>query len=506
MPNNRILRKLALACAALLACASGARANALKDHLSVFFEMEPTDSVVALEQVSATVLKITVADPATGQTRTLKEDIGAKPMQKLLTESNDLGLKTLHWSPPEDAAPNLPASASPDSAAARRAGAPAPQPAERVPEQASTAESPKARRGSSLSAQRKNRMYYIGSQTLMSTYVYGLSVPLAFDVKSGRTKIASPLIVAPFAFGTHFWFAKNRPFEDAHHKGTAYLSIASLFAAHAIPFAAFDWDDELAWRIAATTTLFAYPLGVYGGYMLGDHFVDQPGRIDIESKFALGFGLLGFFSPFIYYDKVNERTQEPIIRIGLGQAVALATAGHFLADQYRSGENIPDGVNTGIMDHTALGGTLGIEMAALFDASSVRPWFGAALLGGTLGFMEGLFYYRDSYDSKERGLYNSLGALAGTMVGGGVAVLAFDGSESDYALKAGITSLLVGGAWAGYWITNVLTIGMEDRGAAKSADWTDRLAVNPFPVPEPVILDHKQVDLRMRVPGVTFTF
>ena len=108
MPNNRILRKLALACAALLACASGARANALKDHLSVFFEMEPTDSVVALEQVSATVLKITVADPATGQTRTLKEDIGAKPMQKLLTESNDLGLKTLHWSPPEDAAPNLP--------------------------------------------------------------------------------------------------------------------------------------------------------------------------------------------------------------------------------------------------------------------------------------------------------------------------------------------------------------------------------------------------------------
>ena len=358
----------------------------------------------------------------------------------------------------------------------------------------------------SLASQRKNRMWYIGSQTLLSTYVYGLSVPLAFDAKSTRTKIAAPMIIAPFAFGAHFWFAKNRPFEDAHTKGTTYLSVASLYASHALPFALMSWDDDTPWRMAATVTLFAYPLGVYGGYKLGDAHVDQPGRIDIESKFALGFGLLGFFSPFIYYEKVNERTQEPIIRLGLGQAVALAAAGHFLADQYRSGENIPDGVNTGILDHTALGATLGVEIAALSDASSIRPWFGAALLGGTIGFMEGLFYYRNSYDSKERGLYNSLGALAGTMVGGGIAVLAFDENSSDYSLKAGITSLLVAGAWAGYWITNVLTIGMEDREASGPARWTDRLAINPFPVPEPVIINHRMEEMRYRVPGISWTF
>lgn len=518
MPQKTVLRT-ALACAALLACMAPAHANALKDHLSVFFEMDPGDSVVALEQLSATTLKVTVADPATGQTRALKEDIGAKPMQKLLTEANDLGLKTIHWSPPDESA--LPP--APDAGAGKPAAAPAPAVAARpasdsgsaarpVPADADTGPSqslakpaPASRR--SLSSQRKNRMWYIGSQTLMSTYVYGLSVPLAFDVHSTRTKVAAPMIIAPFAFGTHFWFAKNRPFEDAHAKGTSYLSIASLYASHALPFALMSWDDaEAAWRVAATTTLFTYPLGVYAGYKLGDAHVDQPGRIDIESKFALGFGLLGFFSPFIYYEKVNERTQEPIIRLGLGQAVALATAGHFLADQYRSGENIPDGVNTGILDHTALGATLGVEAAALFDASSVRPWFGAALLGGTLGFMEGLFYYRDSYDSKERGLYNSLGALAGTMVGGGIAVLVFDGGQSDYAMKAGITSLLVGGAWAGYWITDILTMGMEDRGAARPAKWTDRLALNPFPLPEPVVLDHKVADVRYRVPGLSFTF
>jgi hypothetical protein len=492
--------------------------------------MEPTDSVVALEQTSATTLKVTVADPATGQTRTLKEDIGAKPMQKLLTEANDMGLKTLRWSPPDEAASDLPP--APDNAAgkgpgAAAAGAPAPgapvpgaahaasdsAPAQATGGTAADTGTGKARAAAppsdrrSLASQRKNRMWYIGSQTLMSTYVYGLSVPLAFDMNGTRTKIAAPMIIAPFAFGTHFWFAKNRPFEDAHAKGTSYLSVASLYASHALPFALMSWDDaETAWRVAATATLFTYPLGVYGGYKLGDAHVDQPGRIDTESKFALGFGLLGFFSPFIYYDKVNQRTQEPIIRLGFGQSVALATAGHFLADQYRSGENIPDGVNTGILDHTALGAALGVEVAALSDASSVRPWFGAALLGGTLGFMEGLFYYRNSYDSKERGLYNSLGALAGTMVGGGIAVLAFTGGQSDYALKAGITSLLVGGAWAGYWLTNLLTVGMEDRGAAAPANWTDRLALNPFPVPEPVVIDRKVADVRYRVPGVSFTF
>lgn len=518
MRKNIFLRS-ALACAALLACAVPARANALKDHLSVFFEMEPTDSVVALEQLSATTLKITLADPATGQTRSLKEEISPKPLQKLLAESNDLGLKTIHWSSPDEGGAELPpapgASGSgapaPAPRAAPEAASPVPgdagpgltvgQPSSPAP--ASTAPAAPRR---SLASDRKNRIWYIGSQTLMSTYVYGLSVPLAFDMQGTRTKVAAPMIVAPFAFGTHFWFAKNRPFEDAHVKGTSYLSLASVFASHALPFALMSWDDDSPWRMAATVSLFAYPVGVYGGYKLGESHLDQPGRIDVESKFALGFGLLGFFSPFIYYDKVNERTQEPIIRLGLGQAVAMAAAGHFLADQYRSGQNIPEGVNTGILDHTALGATLGVEIAALADASSIRPWFGAALLGGTVGFMEGLLWYKDSYDSKERGFYNSLGALAGTMVGGGIAILAFDGGESEYAKKAGITSLLVGGTWAGYWITNLLTLGMEDRGAAGPAHWSDRLAVNPIPLPEPVIIDHRMADLRFRMPGVTFTF
>lgn len=484
--------------------AAAAHADALKDHLSVFFEMEATDSVVALEQKSPTLLWITVADPATGATRVLKEEVGAKPMQKLLIESDDKGLKTIYMTSADDAG-----DAPPDVTDAKAAEpvksiyADAPKPAAAP---TSTPDSGPARRASasSLSSQRKNRMWYMTYQTIASTYVYGIALPFAYDNVGTKTRIATPMIVAPLAFGANFYFAKDRPFEDSHLKGTTYLSVAALYASHALPFSLLDWEDTDPYRVTSFLSLAAYPLGIWGGYKLGDKYVDRPGRIDTQEKFALGLGALGFFTPFIYFEDLNGHA-ETVIRLGLGQSLALATAGHFIADQYRQGENIPDGVNTGILHHSFLGATAGLEIAALSDASTVRPWLGAAILGGTLGFMEGLWYYRQSYDSKERGLYNSLGMAAGTLMGGGIAFLAIDDQDSDYKVKAMLTSLLVGGTWVGYLAINLLTDGMEDRGAAKPASWTDRLAVNLIPMPEPVMRD-KEMYLRYRVQGMTYRF
>jgi hypothetical protein len=487
----------------LLLSAAASHADALKDHLSVFFDMEAKDSVVALEQKSPTLLWITVADPATGATRVLKEEVGAKPMQKLLIESNDKGLKTIYMTSTDDA------EGAPADANDAKAGEPvksiyadAPKPAAGPnPEPARPASA------SSLSSQRKNRMWYMTYQTLASTYVYGIALPFAYDNVGTKTRIATPMIVAPLAFGANFYFAKDRPFEDSHLKGTTYLSVAALYASHALPFSLIgwdDWEDIHPYRVTSYLSMAAYPLGVWGGYKLGDKYVDRPGRIDTQTKFALGFGALGFFTPFIYFEDL-EGNGEAIIRLGLGQSLALATAGHFIADQYRQGENIPDGVNTGILHHSFLGAAAGLEIAALSDASTVRPWLGSAILGGTLGFMEGLWYYRQSYDSKERGLYNSLGMGAGALMGGGIAFLALDDEDSDYKVKAMLTSLLVGGTWAGYLAINLLTDGMEDRGAAKPESWTDRLAVNLIPMPEPVMRD-KEMYLRYRVQGMTYRF
>lgn len=490
----------------LLLLAAAAHADALKDHLSVFFEMEAKDSVVALEQKSPTLLWITVADPATGVTRVLKEEVGAKPMQKLLIESNDKGLKTIYMAAADDAG-DAPA----DSIAAKdgKAGEPMqslyadPKPAAAEPKPEPI---PRAS-ATSLSSQRKNRMWYMTYQTIASTYVYGVALPFAYDEVGLKTRIATPMIVAPLAFGANFYFAKDRPFEDSHLKGTTYLSVASLYASHALPFSLIaweDWEDVNPYRVTSYLSLAAYPLGIWAGYKLGDKYADRPGRIDTQQKFALGFGALGFFTPFLYFDKLNGNG-EAIIRLGLGQSLALATAGHFIADQYRQGENIPDGVNTGILHHSVLGAATGLEIAVLSDASTARPLLGSAILGGTLGFMEGLWYYRQSYDSKERGLYNSLGMAAGTLMGGGIAFLATDGGDSRYRTKTMWSSFLVGGAWAGYLAINLLTDGMEDRGAAKPESWTDRLAVNLIPMPEPMMRD-KEMYLRYRVQGMTYRF
>ncbi|MDQ3000318.1 MAG: hypothetical protein M3Y08_03520 [Fibrobacterota bacterium] len=502
-PNKSIFFALALAF-----CAT-AHADKLKDHLSMFFSMESQDSVVALEQLSATSLKITVADLVTGKSRTLTEAVGAKPMQKLLIESNDLGLKTLHWSPPEDeaeAAPKAPASGG-NTQVTQPSNPDGP-----LLKPDALGDGEKSRSARSISSPRKNRMWYIGSQTLLSTYVYGGSIPNAYDAGI-RTRIAAPMIVAPFAFGANFYFAKNRTFEDSHRKGTSYLSIASLYASHALPFSLMDLDDN-PYKVVSFLNMAVYPLGIWTGYKLGDVYIDQPGRIDTQQKFAMGFGILGFFTPFLYYEN-TDRNIESIIRLGLGQSVAFATAGHFLAEHYRTGENIPSGVNTGIMTHTALGIGLGLEVAALFNAETPRPWIAAALMGGTLGGMEGLFFYRKSYDSQERGLYNILGTGAGMLMGGGIAFLAWSSNDSDHRKKVLVTSLLVGGAVVGYSLTNLLTWDMEDRGAKRAESWTDRLAFNPLPLPEPAIRDNgvhgransgQEVYLRYRMPGLSYRF
>lgn len=486
-------------------------ANPLRDHLSLFFEFNALDSVIALEQKSATTLQVTVVDGATGETRKLSENLAAKPMQKLLSESNDLGLKTIPLvgkgetkteSNGEEKKNAKEKSASSqklsDSTTAKNSS-----------ESLRQNEQNETKTPRSVSSPRKNRMWYIGSQTALSTYIYGLSIPLAFDVKSTRVKIAAPMIAAPFAFGAHFWFSKSRPFEDSHRMGINYLSLASIYASYALPYTFLPSDSSSTYQTASILTLFAYPAGIYGGYLLGDKYIDQPGRVDIEEKFALGFATMGFFTPFLYFDRL-EGNGEAFLRLALGQSLVMGVGGHFLADTYRTGENIPAGVNLGIVHHAVLGLGLGLEVAALSDAETPRPWIGSALFGGTLGFMEGLYYYRKSYDSQERGLYNTLGGLAGTLLGGGFAALFLSDNSSAYTLKVGITSLLVGGTFLGYTVTNILTDGMEEKSATSEfLPWTRRLALNPVPFPEPQILDHgnfKEIYWRYRMPGISYTF
>ena len=258
----------------------------------------------------------------------------------------------------------------------------------------------------------------------------------------------------------------------------------------------------------------AYPLGLWGGYTLGDKYIDLPGRIDTQQKFALGFGILGFFTPFLYFENANKN-EEAIIRLGLGQSVALATAGHFLAGHYRTGENIPDGVNTGIMDHTALGVGLGLTVAAMFNA--VTPGRGSlpVFWAAPWAAWKGYGITATATTAKSAGFTTPWADWPAVLWAGASPSWLYNSEDSPHRKKVLITSLLAGGALVGYSLTNLLTFGMEDRGAQRADSWTDGLAVNLMPMPQPVVREtgipgpagvERKIDLRYHVQAVSYRF
>lgn len=308
--------------------------------------------------------------------------------------------------------------------------------------------------------QDRQRIGYLALQFPLATALYGGALPWALDATSLKTQIATPLLVAPFAFGAHLWFSRTRPFTEAHRAGTSYLSLAGLYAGFALPASLID-DNDIRWRTAAWTSMALYPLSIYGGYVLGDVYASEPDRIAAQARFALGFGLLGFFSPLLYFEDFGAH-QEAMWRIGLAQSVGLAAMGHFISRYDQVGPYVPGGVNLGLLNHTLLGMAAGLTVSAIADASSPRPWIGGAVLGGTLGFMESLWFFHESQDSRERGLFSMLGGGAGALAGFGMTLLTWDSDASAYRQRVTTASLLAGGTFLGYVATYALTRGMVE--------------------------------------------
>jgi len=307
--------------------------------------------------------------------------------------------------------------------------------------------------------QGSQRIGYMFTQVPIATALYGGGIPWALDAGSVKAKVASYFLAAPVAFGAHLWFSQSRPFTQAHRLGTSYLSVMSLYTGFALPASLIDSRDT-RWQVAAWSSMALYPIGVYGGYLLGDAYQAEPERIRTQANYALGFGLLGFFTPLLYFEDFGAH-REAMWRIGLAQSVGLAGIGHFISRYQQSGPEAAGGAKLGLANHTALGMAAGLLTAAWADASSFRPWAGGAIVGGTLGFMEGLWFFHDSRDTRERGVFTMLGGGVGGLAGVGLTVL-FWPDGSGYSQRVTAASLLAGGAYLGYAATYLLTRGMQE--------------------------------------------
>lgn len=359
-----------------------------------------------------------------------------------------------------------------------------------------------------------NRVAYLGYQTALSTYVYGVGLPIGLGFDDARTLVATPLIVAPLAFGAHLATTPYLDFTDAHLKASFYAPTFATYSATALSLA-FSPDAGDGYRIGSLIGTAAYPLGLWYSQHLGDKYRDAPEKLDTKMYFALGYGFIGFVTPVLYYARPSQHSQD-IIRIGLGQSVGMAAAGHFIADYYnpRGGSS---GAFLGLATHAGLGALGGVAVAAYADAAaSPRPWLGAALIGGTLGVTEGVYFFKDSRDTRERSQYAALGAAGGAMMGLGLQILTYDADYSTHAHKISWASFLVGGAYLGYIATYALTGDLtesasrpsrsaRDVARAEDAEGPSRWSLNPLPLREQV-MSRGELSSRWKVPGLTYRF
>jgi len=494
----------AFVCFASSVPASDGVRTALKGTVS----LSSSDSVTSLTRISSTRLGIDVVDRDDGKSRTESADLSPDAMQNVLEAAAIEGLP-VSVSDPEALTPPPPKPSQPATHASAEK-----KPASRTyrsykaapPSEPSASSSSSVSTGSDFPDAHKNKMTYFEYQTALSTYVYGLALPLAFGVTSPRYLIASTLISAPIAFGVHLYYSNNMEFDEAHLKGTTYASAVTVYAATALPLALSGGDFSTGYKVASLLTAAVYPLGVWYGYKLGDQFKSNPDQLDTKFKFALGYAFLGFVTPTLYYENAGNHSDD-VLRLALGQSAVMAGVGSIVADHYRSGPNVPAGAQAGVFTQAALGGLAGIEVAALCNASAARPWIGAAVLGTSLGFTGGVFFFEKSNDNFDRALYSGVGAAGGAMVGTGLELLFNDGSGSAYSQKVAWSSFVIGGAWLGYWGVYELTSKMveEPHAGIHSKSAPSKWAFNPLPVLEPVV-SYGDLATRWVIPGFSRHF
>jgi len=473
-----------------MACAAGGVREALEGSIP----LSSSDSIESLTRFSATRLGVEMYDADMGKNRNEWTELSAQAMENILEAASIEGVPVrvadAGEEPPasEESSPSAPSTIPPPSPRVHHhhVARVAPLPSE--PSESSEGQDPGGKDPNSA----QNRLIYLSYETLLSTYVYGLALPLAFGVSSPRYLIATPLLAAPAAFGIHLWLSRDMDFSEANLKGTLYMSSLSEYAATALPLA-FASNFRDGYRGAAVLGAVAYPLGIWYGYHLGDSYRSNPDELDTKFQFALGYAFFGFITPTLYYEHPGDHS-DAVLRLGLAQSVGMGVIGNFVADYYQLNQNVAPGVPVGIATHVILGALAGIEVASIADASRFQPWLGAGLFGASLGLSEGVvFFHYSNQDNFDRARFSLLGMVGGAMMGTGLQLLLFDPKEDAHEQKIAWSSFIVGGAYLGYWTTYLLTSGMteavsshaENHGSSEALT-APKWAFNPVPMPSPI--------------------
>jgi len=450
----------------VLVAASYAR---LQEQLGLFFEFDTHEVVTKLEQPAVGQLTVYATDTVTGETKVQTAPVPPLAADRLKQEALSTGITVGQW-----------------------ATGPAPvEPAVAEPRPDYLSEPRELRR---------NRLNYVVTQTAFSYYLYSIALPVAFDADPRRSA-ALQILSLPAAFGTHYYLARDKDYHDAHLWSTAYFASNSLILSYGASLALFGFNEE-AFRAGSFLAAGTYPVALWAGYKHGEHLLDDPGRVQLQSNVAVSAGLTAYLAGItILPEDADEKEGRLLVAGVLGGSIA----GHYLSYGYRRGEAVPTGVGTGVVTHTWLGLLVGANLAVLAEPESERGILSLILLGTAAGFGEGLHFFKDKQDSYEQARYNTYGAWAGAAVPIGLALLSGAEPNPKFLMTA-VTASAIGG----YAITRKFTSHLVDNPRSVKHQGHPGFSTNFIPVPEPYArLDERgetEVAMRFKVPGLTYRF
>ncbi len=454
----------------------------IKDQLELLLDMQAGDSVLAISQLGPDKISVLIFNTVKTEKRTLESTLTPITMGKLKATAES---ETIPWTvidiQPEPASANTSGNQNERKALV---GAPV-----------SSSDNEEKISKSALS---KNKFRYVSTQTVFSTYTYGIALPIAFSAPDKAGALA--LLALPISFGAHYYFAWEKDYYDSHLLATSYFATNALIFSYALPYLVLGNDDN-AFRIGSFALLGAYPLGLYYGYKHGTRFQDEPGRVSLQSSFAASMGFMGFAAIFLWPHIV--KSEDNISRLILAQTLGAGIAGHYLSYNYRTHERVPGGIGPGIGTFSLLGGLVSASLLTSIQPDSLEA-IGAILLGGVgAGFLGGQKYFFDKYDSFERSAYNSLGLIAGAVTPLGIMRLA---SSEDIRPKVWMWSA-TGGAFAGYFLTRYFTSSLVESPHSLTSEngFFKSIAFNPCPVPVPEYLYGKH-SIKFVAPIFSATF
>ena len=437
-----------------------------RGQLELFVELQAQDSVVALTRIGTNVLEIEWKSAGDSTNRRLRQSIPPAILEKLLTRARQTEVRVETRMAEGSIAAEL--------------------------------ETP-----GSLSAQKKNRLKYILSQSIFSSVTYGPALINALNL-DGKAAIATPFFTITGSIVGHSIYGINHSFEDAHITSLMYSAMTSGASSYLLGILALGTDDGI--RLGSGLLLGAYPFSLWVGYQHADAYVNDPGRVGLEPAFAWTFGLAGYFLTGLYFgnDFSGNKNGTPF-RIAAGQALAFGGTGHFISHLYRKGERIPGGIPLGIAAHTLIGTMAGYSLVtSLGLEDDTRPIVSLILGSAVAGFGEALWFFHNNRDNSDRAVFSLLGMAGGAAFAGGILALA-----SDNGSAAGFAWTMTGGIAAGYALTYVLLHNQVEKTVFRTeirGDLARRVELNLLPIPEARKTADGKWAMGYRIPGLTLRF